>query len=205
MTSLAWLPLPISSSTSTIHVKLLKSPISTWISVVPSERFNQARTQSTKKLFLRTIKFTLCPLEHQLWFPLWLHFKYQCQLAFKELSQMSLVIECLIMAIISIKFHSGFLSRQVIYFNYNFSLINRGFSSDLEGVRTWIGSVQWSLVNDKLACACLTNAGLTFSPPEFRARPCNVTGWESSRSWHTHTYFKRKCVLWQKVHSLHEV
>lgn len=34
----------------------------------------------------------------------------------------------------------GFL-RQVIYFGYNFYLINRGFSSDLEGVRTGRGAV----------------------------------------------------------------
>jgi len=31
--------------------------------------------------------------------------------------------------------------RQVIYFGYNFCLINRGFSSDLEGVRTSRGAV----------------------------------------------------------------
>lgn len=54
---------------------------------------------------------------------------------------MSPVTECLIIANIFQKNSTvGFLC-QVIYFGYNFCLINRGFSSDLEGVRTSRGAV----------------------------------------------------------------
>lgn len=47
----------------------------------------------------------------------------------------------------------GFFHR-VIYFRYNFTLINKGFCGDPEGVRTSRKSVVWLRENCKPVCAC---------------------------------------------------